>query len=46
VLAGWVFDSWGSYTPAFWALCAAAGLALILSLTLPKPAEMGHFGAE
>lgn len=35
-LAGWVFDTWGSYTPAFLTLATAAGLALTLALTLPK----------
>ena len=35
-LTGWVFDSWGSYTPAFFTLAGAAGLALGLTLSLPR----------
>lgn len=35
-LAGWVFDSWGSYTPAFAVLAAGAGLAIVLAMTLPS----------
>jgi len=34
-LAGWVFDTWGSYTPAFLTLAVAAALALVLTRTLP-----------
>lgn len=36
-LAGWIFDTWGSYTPAFLILAACALVAIVLVLTLPKP---------
>ncbi|KMW58157.1 transporter [Candidatus Rhodobacter oscarellae] len=37
ILLGWVFDTFGSYTPGFTALAAAAALALGLACTLPRP---------
>ena len=39
VMTGWVFDQFGSYTPAFAALGLAAGLALLLVQSLPRPAQ-------
>lgn len=37
ILTGWVFDSFGSYTPAFITLALSAAIALVLVRTLPKP---------
>jgi len=36
ILLGWVFDIWGSYTPAFLTLAVASVVAVMLSRTLPK----------
>lgn len=36
ILAGWVFDTTGSYTPAFVTLAVAAALAAALTRTLPR----------
>ncbi len=35
-LAGWVYDTWGSYNPAFITLAAATGLAIVIAQILPK----------
>lgn len=37
ILLGWVFDTWGSYTPAFLTLACATIAAIILTRTLPRP---------
>ena len=37
ILTGWVFDSFGSYTPAFITLALSAAIALVLVRTLPRP---------
>ena len=37
ILLGWVFDTWGSYTPAFLTLAAMNAIAIILARTLPPP---------
>ena len=36
-LAGWIFDTWGTYTPAFALLLAMSLCGLALVQTLPKP---------
>ena len=37
ILTGWVFDGFGSYTPAFMTLALSAAIALVLVRTLPRP---------
>ena len=37
ILLGWVFDTWGSHTPAFLTLAAMNAIAIILARTLPPP---------
>lgn len=37
ILAGWVFDTWASYTPAFLTLGIAAAIGFALTLSLPRP---------
>ena len=39
-LAGWAYDTWGSYSPAFTTLAVAACLAILLAQTLPKPSDV------
>ncbi|MGB0507868.1 MAG: MFS transporter [Pikeienuella sp.] len=39
LMAGWVFDTFGSYDIAFGGLAAMAALGLLLTLTLPKRAS-------
>jgi len=41
ILTGWVFDNFGSYTPAFITLAVSAGIALVLVRTLPMPKIAG-----
>lgn len=41
ILTGWVFDSFGSYTPAFITLALSAAIALVLVRTLPRPEVAG-----
>lgn len=38
-LTGWVFDTWGSYVPAFITLGVAALIAFLLTLSLPKEGQ-------
>lgn len=40
ILTGMAFDRFGSYVPAFLALTLLAGLALLLVLSLPRPAAL------
>lgn len=40
ILTGMAFDRTGSYVPAFLTLTALAGLALLLVLSLPRPAAL------
>ena len=44
ILTGWVFDQFGSYTPAFITLALCAAIALLLVRTLPKPQAIAHSG--
>jgi MFS family permease len=41
ILTGWVFDNFGSYTPAFITLAASAAIALVLVRTLPSSKAEG-----
>jgi MFS family permease len=41
ILTGWVFDSFGSYTPAFITLALSAAIALVLVRTIPRPEVAG-----
>lgn len=41
ILTGWVFDNFGSYTPAFITLAVSAAIALVLVRTLPSSKAEG-----
>jgi MFS family permease len=41
ILTGWVFDNFGSYTPAFITLTVSAAIALVLVRTLPSSKAEG-----
>lgn len=41
ILTGWVFDCFGSYTPAFITLALSTAIALVLVRTLPRPEVAG-----
>ena len=43
IVAGWVYDTTGGYTPAFVTLTLAAGLALLLVRSLPRPGQAQSF---